>query len=560
VTGACIGSFAVAATHARQKSTACASVALFVLSGITAAYGNISASFRSGPDPAVHAMAVWNGESSPDDNYEKKIQSLGTTLTDTTNAVLAYDGPHLSCQSRASVEIDVAPRPPDLNTLSFDVQASVDTSMIDASNGVGFSRVDFQIVVTLQRDAQISAAPGWNSSTNRGGIRLLYGSYLNGPYSLTWPGSPVPLPEHGDAILRAGEYIIDVYLFADTFDLTPRRQNASASFNFSTMSIDTPLPAIPGPPSSPIGLGSDTYIYYDSLPEDSPYLEYIPYEFRGLVALSKGHPWYSSYLYNNHYYYVEGFSFLGYRFTQGLVNTNWLSPSADPRIFYSAPSTDTQNPSASFTYGGLQVSTPNGGFYQPDGSFGENAPFGLDANGGSANISASYSVGGNQTWGSAYGFMVRIDVDDQGAVVSYAEPPTGLHYTISNFEMGQPLTSGSYFFGIVADPNSMPPYVPPNYPPGTYPYFNGGDGAVSINVSRPPRPAPTPPPKVTNAFRSSGKFTLQWADEFNRAVHVQRSTNLSSTNWQTVRSNVSTKTFTDTNTPTGSAFYRLLIP
>lgn len=505
----------------------------------------------------MHAMAVWDGGTAAN-NYEKKIQTFGTTLTNITNNILAFDGPHLTCESRASVEINVAPRPADLNTLSFDIQASVDTSMIDTSNGVGFSRVDFQIVVTLPRDARISAAPGWNSSTNRGGIRLLYGSYLYGPYDLSSPGSPVPLPEHGNSILRAGEYIIDVYLWVDTSDLIPRQQHASASFEFSTVLLDSPLPAIPEPPSSPVSPNSDTYIYYDSLPEDSPYYGNVPYQFRWLLDQSKGHPWHSSYFYDNHYYYVEGYPFLGYKFTQGLLNSNWLNPSADRRLFYSAPSSD--NPYTYSSYGGLRISTPDGGFYQPDGSWDEYGPLGLDANGGSANISVSYGVAGNQTWGSSYGFMVRIDVDDKGAVVSHAEPPSGLHYTISNFEMGQPLSSGSYFFGIVADPNSMPPYLPPDSPPDSYPYFQGGGGSISLNVSRPPKPTPNPPLKVTNAFRANGDFTLQWADELNRAVHVQRSTDLSSTNWQTIRSNVSTKVFTDTNTPTGSAFYRLLVP
>jgi hypothetical protein len=113
----------------------------------------ITATFTNGADPAMHAMALWDNGTTPD-NYEKKIQTFGTTLTNITNNILAFDGPHLASESRASVEINVAPRPADLNTLSFDIQASVDTSMIDTSNGAGFSRVDFQIVVTLPRGHQ----------------------------------------------------------------------------------------------------------------------------------------------------------------------------------------------------------------------------------------------------------------------------------------------------------------------------------------------------------------------------------------------------------------------
>jgi hypothetical protein len=356
----------------------------------------------------------------------------------------------------------------------------------------------------------------------------------------------VPLPEYGNSILRAGEYVIDVYLWADASDLMPRQQNASASFEFSTVLLDTPLPEIPEAPSSPISPISDTYIYFDSPPEDLLYLGYVPLQH--LLTQSKGHPWYSSYLYDNHYYYVEGFPYLGYRFEQGLLSASWLTADADPRLLYSATS---NNPS---DYNYFSISTPLSDSYQPVNGLGEfGPPVGLDANGGMVEISASYSVLGNQTWGSAYGFMLRIDVDDGGAVIQHSA--SGPITTISSFESGKPLSAGSYFFGVVADPQSMPSGLIPDFP-----WWQGGSGSVSLNVTRIQPPAPNPPPKVTNSFRSSGNFTLQWADQFNRAVHVQRSTNLSSTNWQTVRSNVSTKTFTDTNPPTGSAFYRLLVP
>lgn len=487
------------------------------------------------------------------DNVEKKIQTFGTTFTNITNSILAYDGPYpfptepFPCNARSSVEINVAPRPVDYSALSFDVQASVDTTEIDTAKGFGFAKVDFQIVVNLSKDAYISGSFDRNSSTNRGGIRLLYGSYLQGSYAS--PGSPVQFPQD-EGVLRAGSYIIDVYLYANPSDPLPRQQEASATFNFNNVSSNNvSAPALPPTPSDPVGSG-DSFIYYESLPDDSPYLANLPDQFRRLFTQAKGHPWISSYLYNLQYHYLDGGAFYEYQYFESLLNTNWLVASADPRLLYSAPNAD--EPPDYYYFTSFSVSTPFTGSYQPDGSMSAYGPLGLDASGGLIEISASYDFpAANPTIGSAFGFMLRIDVDEKGAILEYSTSPQV--QPISTFRSGEPLSEGSYFFGIAAGDSG----ISFGYP---YPGFERWVGSATLSMFRIPTPAPNPPPQITSVFRSSGNFTLQWADDFNRAVHIQRSTDLSSTNWQTVQSNVSTKIFTDTNTPNGSAFYRLLVP
>ena len=67
-------------------------------------------------------------------------------------------------------------------------------------------------------------------------------------------------------------------------------------------------------------------------------------------------------------------------------------------------------------------------------------------------------------------------------------------------------------------------------------------------------------PSVTSTAKTGSSFTLQWSDEFNRSVNIQRSQSLDSTNWQTIGQGITNKAFTDTNPPTGSAFYRLAVP
>ena len=563
MTGACIGGYAAATTHACQRSTACASFALFVLTGITAAYGSISASFRSGPDPAVHAMAVWDGGTSPD-NYEKKIQSLGTTLTSSTNSLFAYDGPHLVCESRASVEVTADPQPADKAALSFSVQASVDTSQIDTSKGGGFARVDFQILVNLATDAYISGNFTRNSSTNRGGIRFLHST-----------GQPVFFSENGGSVLRAGTYLIDVYLFSNTVDLMPRSQVASSSFNFSIVPPPppgSPVTTLPPPNAQPTPTSdeSDTFVYFDAMPTNAT--EFNPYEYDG-NQITRGHPWgiyknYASRVVGNLYvdgsnsfrtewYDIFDAAFLNqdyvnltgtYLSSGGYFETppEWWKTRSD--LWFSDARTIYNVNTSNFTISTTGVETH-------DGYPAVMGALGLDASGGTVEISASYSVVGNMTWAYASGFMLRIDVDERGAVITYNLPPSGFHQTISTFEMGATLPKGSYYFGIVANPFDGPSGVVPSHP-----WFVGGAGGLSLRIARPAPEPPKPVPQLTRAFRSGGKFTLEWTDAFNRVVHVQRRASLSSGSWDIVGSNVSTKVFTDTNPPTGSAFYRLLVP
>jgi hypothetical protein len=257
------GMFARKGNHLGLSAVAYVAASIAFLARTPPLFAAISASFSNGPNPVMQALAE-TPLYDTHDNVDKRIGSFGTTFTNVTNTIIAYDGPYpfptepFPCNSRASVEINVAPSPADRSALSFQVQASIDASQIDTSKGAGFARVDFQILVELLKDAYISGTFDRVSSTNRGGIRILYGSYSMGGYQPA--GTPVEFSEQGGSILRAGQYIIDVSLMANTIDPTPRQQNASASFDFSTVSLDSTPQPIPPPPSHPVGLGG-RYVY-----------------------------------------------------------------------------------------------------------------------------------------------------------------------------------------------------------------------------------------------------------------------------------------------------------
>ncbi len=67
-------------------------------------------------------------------------------------------------------------------------------------------------------------------------------------------------------------------------------------------------------------------------------------------------------------------------------------------------------------------------------------------------------------------------------------------------------------------------------------------------------------PAITLATRGSEGFVLEWSDELNRAVKVQRRSSLSSGVWSNISINVMGPRFVDPSPPAESAFYRLVAP
>jgi peptidyl-prolyl cis-trans isomerase A (cyclophilin A) len=63
---------------------------------------------------------------------------------------------------------------------------------------------------------------------------------------------------------------------------------------------------------------------------------------------------------------------------------------------------------------------------------------------------------------------------------------------------------------------------------------------------------------ITNLMRDADVLKIRWTQlSSNTPVRVERSSSLTGP-WQTVASNLTTGAFTDTNTPAGSAFYRIV--
>lgn len=66
-------------------------------------------------------------------------------------------------------------------------------------------------------------------------------------------------------------------------------------------------------------------------------------------------------------------------------------------------------------------------------------------------------------------------------------------------------------------------------------------------------------PQIASFRKLTRRFSIDWNDEWDRAVRIQRSSSLSSTNWETIGFGaIGQKSFVDSNAPTGSAFYRLV--
>jgi hypothetical protein len=70
-------------------------------------------------------------------------------------------------------------------------------------------------------------------------------------------------------------------------------------------------------------------------------------------------------------------------------------------------------------------------------------------------------------------------------------------------------------------------------------------------------------PRMTIAVNTNGQVSLQWSASPGQAYRVQSTTNLSSTVWTPLGSDViatgSTASFSDTMTGTGQRFYRVLL-
>lgn len=183
----------------------------------------------------------------------------------------------------------------------------------------------------------------------------------------------------------------------------------------------------------------------------------------------------------------------------------------------------------------------------------------LENGSASASIQASYSGYGNwQTGSYSEGFILAIRAGET-VEVQLTAPPNYSEAIVSSFELptsGESvfLERGVHFFGVLAAWSYFPPVMPedPNYYNPNNPYRAAQDSlALAISLV---------PVEAKNASRSAGMFSFEWSDRANRAVHVQRTTSLSSGVWSTVSSNVSTKSFTDTNPPSGAAFYRVIVP
>jgi sulfatase modifying factor 1 len=69
--------------------------------------------------------------------------------------------------------------------------------------------------------------------------------------------------------------------------------------------------------------------------------------------------------------------------------------------------------------------------------------------------------------------------------------------------------------------------------------------------------AQTNAPRITSAVWTNGAFSLAWTNSGTNAVTIERRTSLASGSWTAIGSNNVAGAHSDTNTPVGSAFYRL---
>lgn len=69
-----------------------------------------------------------------------------------------------------------------------------------------------------------------------------------------------------------------------------------------------------------------------------------------------------------------------------------------------------------------------------------------------------------------------------------------------------------------------------------------------------------PNPKITSYGFGPTGFTIQWSGTRNIPVNVERATDLKTGPWITIASNITTQEYADTSTPTGKAFYKVVIP
>lgn len=67
-------------------------------------------------------------------------------------------------------------------------------------------------------------------------------------------------------------------------------------------------------------------------------------------------------------------------------------------------------------------------------------------------------------------------------------------------------------------------------------------------------------PEITSYGFSPQGFTIQWVGTGSRPVNVERTTDLKTGPWVTVATGVTSREFTDTTTPAGRAFYKVVVP
>ena len=130
------------------------------------------------------------------------------------------------------------------------------------------------------------------------------------------------------------------------------------------------------------------------------------------------------------------------------------------------------------------------------------------------------------------------------------------------YESNRPLnfSSGGNTQGIPEDA-----YYSQTYAAGTYyvdlsvSSMEYGPETNSVNAWFILRKANVGAPRIASFNKTPQQFLMNWNDQWDRAVRIQRSSALTSTSWETIGYGaVGQKSFVDTNAPTGSAFYRLV--
>ena len=476
------------------------------------ASASINATLEANGVPDIAVQARWG--SLPFDI--KFVEDVASNLHNFYHELIAFSGDDGgSCSASASVSLDVDPQPDHKRRLSFEVTATVGARSDNAALSNTYAAVRFRIRISVSEDTRIE---GLGEAPFSGGIRLLNGATMQ----------LVPTSSDG-TVLGPGDYVLD--LAAEEWQPTQlgTGKRYSARLAFATVQFPDGYPPPPPPPPAPLPLPDEGAVVYHGVPS-AGYLYGAyddPYAYANNYGIAIGDWWTAG---------LSGQPWSGYSYYQPYgydMNGNWtfLTPdhqmSASPEPSLLSVNLDEPLYINAYTQTGLS-------------------------------IRASYGASGQfQTGNNSQGFLIAIGAAES-VKVRYTTIPNYPANIVSSFEM--PLTGdyvtlerGTHYFGVIARYWNFP--ADP-----TWPYYNnppsGGGDEVEIEISLTSKS----PPKISEFSRSGRNFTLQWSDAFDRAVHVQRRTSLSTGSWQIIGSNVTTKVFTDTNAPSESAFYRLFVP